>query len=161
MNGQLTPIPAPVSLVEIRSNSEMYPRLCRIARPFALRDLAVIISKALLYRGQDAEAEKVSFIASSLYDELMADEQGLGLQYITMEEISRVVRRASLDKDTFGISVATLYSAICTFAKGEGDAAQREADNNKKEADKALVQEHYGNAIDRLAEKFTSTHKIK
>lgn len=158
---QIAVLNTPVSLVDIRLHPDTYPRISRIAKPFVLRDLAVVISKALLYRGQDAEAEKVAFISSSLYDELMADEQKLGLPFLTMEEIRRVANRAALDKDTFGISVTTLYSALCAYAKGEGSAAQKEADALQKAADRTAASEKIEETIAKLAGKFTSTHKIK
>ena len=158
---QLAVISAPVSLVEIRRNPEMYPRLVRIAMPEVKRQLAGIIANALLYRGQDAEAEKVAFIANALYEEIMADEQGLGLQYLTMEEVRRVAKRTALDKDTFGISVATLYSALCAYAKGEGHTAQMEANNLQRTIDKDAQKESMERVISRIAENITSTHKIK
>lgn len=149
-----------VSLVEIRLNPEMYPRLLRIAMPEVKRQLAGIIANALLYRGQDAEAEKVAFIANALYDEIMADEQGLGLQCLTLEEIRRVARRTALDKDTFGISVSTLYSALCAYAKGEGLEAQRQANQIYKSEQKSRA-EVYEPVLTAAAQKIVSTHKIK
>lgn len=158
---QLAVINPTVSLVDIRLHPDTYPRISRIAKPFVLRDLAVIISKALLYRGQDAEAEKVAFISSSLYDELMADEQKLGLPFLTMEEIRRVANRAALDKETFGISVTSLYSALCAYAKGEGHSAQMEADNLRKNEERAATAGKMEKILAKVAEKFESTHKIK
>lgn len=144
------------SLVEIRLDAERFPRLFRLAKPYAMKDLTAIVAQGLLYRGQDADAEKVTFIASSVYDEMIADEQHLGLMNLSIEEIRRVVKRTALDKDTFGISVATIYSALCAYAKGEGHDADVEAHKIYKEQRRQAIEP----VVNALAEKFTSTHKI-
>ena len=149
------------SLADIREDSQKFPRIIHISRPYALRDLSVIISQALLYRGQDADADKVTFMASALLDELLADELGLGLKFITLEEIRRVAKKAALDKDTFGISVATLYSAIVAYAKTTGAEAQREANQRKRNADaRVLADSPVGTAMAAMAAKISKTHKI-
>lgn len=128
-NGQLvTPAPQQATLLEMRSNPKRFPRLNTYTREQAVVEMAKIVSQAFLYKGQSADATNIQFISCSLVDELQADHQKVGSKYISFAEISRIVRRAVLTQDMFGISVASLYRVIIDYIKGEGHELDKKAD---------------------------------
>lgn len=117
-----------ISLVEIRADVERFPRLHRIPAPQALHGIKQVVFMALMYRGQAASEENISFISTALLAELL-EENKFGTRYLTMEEIARVVKKAALATETFGISVSTLYSALVKYCCTEG----KDADNKAKD----------------------------
>ncbi len=117
----------PITLVDIRRDFYTYPRLEAIAKEEAIAQLQRIIYQAFLYRGQQADPSNIEFIASALHSELMIDDSHLGTRYITMAEIDRVIKRAVLSTEMYGISVATIYKAIIDYINGEGKEASRKA----------------------------------
>lgn len=110
------------SLMEIRMDKKKYPRLCQYTREQAVYKMSQIVLTAFQFRGQQADPQNVAFIASNLVDELGADMDNVGTKYITFEEISRAVKKSVLGqgREMFGISFASLYSAIMDYVKGEG-----------------------------------------
>ena len=124
-----------VSLEEIRSNREAFPRLKDIPEQAAVAQLQPILLKAFMYRGQNVNDEALAFMASALRDELMRDEDGVGLANITIEEIRREVQAASLGNrgEIYGISVASLYRVLVAYAAGAG----AQAEENVRKARKA------------------------
>lgn len=116
------------SLLEVRSDAEKYPRLNRYTRDEAVALMSRIVAQAYLYRGQEAEANNIRFIAGALVDELLADQDNVGTKFITFTEIQHVVKQAVLKGELYGISVASLYKAVYDYAKGEGHLLSKEAE---------------------------------
>ena len=96
-----------VSLLEIRMDAKRYPRLHTYPREKAVMEMSKVVTQAFLYKGQAADPTNIQFISCSLVDELQADLDKTGTKYVTFAEISRVVKRAVLCDDMYGISVAS------------------------------------------------------
>lgn len=161
MNNSLTTTTA-VSVQEMRSNSEKYPRLHTIPPIKAVEQLVNIVATAFMYSGRNADVENVKFIASHLYEELMLDEQGIGTKYISMAEISRAVKRSILGqgKEMFGISVASLYAVVADYCKGEGHVVdQMVREETRRSTARLMGQLTSSELISLQAENFTKTHK--
>lgn len=127
MNNSLaTPQGKMPSLLEIRKDSKKYPRIKNINRDDAITKMSMVVTKAMLYRGQTAEKVAINIISSSLVDEILQDDKW-GLKNLAMEEISIVIKRAVLESD-FYISISTLYRVLVEFCKGEGKQNQAKAD---------------------------------
>lgn len=133
MNNDLIVPGSQPSLLEIRMDSKKYPRLCRYSKEDADRAMVTIVSKAFLYRGQTADPSVIGFTASALVDELLQEDK-YGAKYLSMEEISRIIKKAVLESDIF-ISVSSLYKVILDFCKGEGTRIQQEAAALKRKQD--------------------------
>lgn len=127
---QLTTIPAEkATLVDIRTDSRSFPRLYTYRREDAIAQMNMIVMMAFQFRGQQADAQTIIQMSSSLIDILNEDEYGIGTKYLSFEEIKRVVRKAALGqgKEMYGISVSSLFQALADYCKGEGNMAQKQA----------------------------------
>ena len=127
---QLTTIPAEkATLVDIRTDNRRFPRLHSYQREEAIMQMNMIIMMAFQFRGQQADAQTIIQMSSSLIDILNEDEYGIGTKYLSFEEIKRVVRKAALgqSKEMYGISVSSLFQALADYCKGEGNMAQKQA----------------------------------
>lgn len=123
MNNEMTtttPASNKVSLLEMRMDEKRFPRIGAFPREQAVLEMSKIVSRAFLYKGQAADPTNIQFISCSLVDELQADLDKLGTRNISFAEISRIVKRAVLQDDMYGISVASLYKVIIEYIKGEG-----------------------------------------
>ena len=139
-NGQLmTPASNQVSLLEMRMDAKRFPRIGAFPREQAVFEMSKIVSQAFLYKGQAADPTNIQFISCSLVDELQADLDKLGTKHISFGEISRVVKRAVLQDDMYGISVASLYKVIIEYVKGEGHKLQREVLERKRKTDQEQI----------------------
>ena len=148
------------TLLEIRMDSKKYPRLCRYSKEEADRAMVKIVSQAILYRGQNMEASTISFTASSLVDELLAEEK-YGAKYLSIEEIAIIVKKAVLETDIY-ISVSTLYRAILDFCKGEGSRINQEAATLKRKQDEeSLRNSVVAPMLQAYTGAFIKEHKIK
>ena len=146
--------------LEIRMDSKTYPRLCRYNRDDANKAMVKIVSQAFLYRGQTADPSVISFTASSLVEELMQEEKW-GAKYLSMEEISRIVKKAVLEGDIF-ICTASLYKAVIEYCKGEGTRIQQEADALKRKQDEeSLRNSVVAPMLQAYTGAFIKEHKIK
>ena len=127
---QLTTIPAEkATLVDIRTDNRRFPRLHSYQREEAIMQMNMIIMMAFQFRGQQADAQTIIQMSSSLIDILNEDEYGIGTKFLSFEEIKRVVRKAALGqgKEMYGISVSSLFQALADYCKGEGRMADKEA----------------------------------
>ena len=139
-NGQLmTPASNQVSLLEMRMDEKRFPRIGAFPREQAVFEMSKIVSQAFLYKGQAADPTNIQFISCSLVDELQADLDKLGTRNISFGEISRVVKRAVLQDDMYGISVASLYKVIIEYVKGEGHKLQREVLERKRKSEQEQI----------------------
>lgn len=122
MNNKLTPahMSAQISLLDMRRDPVNFPRVGAVSTETALPLMAKIVTQALMYKGQTADPGNVKFIASSLLEELVADNDHIGTRCISFAEIHRVVKRAILKDDSIFVSVASLYKIITDYIKGEG-----------------------------------------
>jgi hypothetical protein len=126
---QLTTTPAQVTLVDIRTDNKRFPRLYTYKREEAMPQMNMIIMMAFQYRGQQADAQSIMQMSSSLIEILNDDEYGIGTKYLTFEEIKRVIKRAALGqgKEMYGISVSSLFQALADYCRGEGRMADQQA----------------------------------
>jgi hypothetical protein len=126
---QLTTTPAQVTLVDIRTDNKRFPRLYSYKREEAMPQMNMIIMMAFQYRGQQADAQSIMQMSSSLIEILNDDEYGIGTKYLTFEEIKRVIKRAALGqgKEMYGISVSSLFQALADYCRGEGRMADQQA----------------------------------
>ena len=148
------------SLLEIRMDSKKYPRLCRYSKEDADRAMVTIVSKAFLYRGQTADPSVIGFTASALVDELLQEDK-YGAKYLSMEEISRIIKKAVLESDIF-ISVSSLYKTIIEYCKGEGTRTQQQADDLKRKQDEeSLRNSVVAPMLQAYTGAFIKEHKIK
>lgn len=126
---------AQVTLLDIRKDPKRFPRIGTYQREQAVFEMSKIVSQAFLYKGQSADPTNIQFISCSLVDELQADLDNMGTKHISFGEISRVVKRAVLQDDMYGISVASLYKVIIEYIKGEGHQLQKQLIEERKKAD--------------------------
>ena len=139
-NGQLmTPASNQVSLLEMRMDEKRFPRIGAFPREQAVFEMSKIVSQAFLYRGQAADPKNIQFISCSLVDELQSDLDRLGTKHISFGEISRVVKRAVLQDDMYGISVASIYKVIIEYIKGEGHRLQQEVSERKRKSEQEQI----------------------
>ena len=139
-NGQLmTPASNQVSLLEMRMDAKRFPRIGALPREQAVFEMSKIVSQAFLYKGQAADPKNIQFISCSLVDELQSDLDRLGTKHISFGEISRVVKRAVLQDDMYGISVASLYKVIIEYIKGEGHRLQQEVSERKRKSEQEQI----------------------
>lgn len=139
-NGQLmTSASNQVSLLEMRMDEKRFPRIGAFPREQAVFEMSKIVSQAFLYRGQAADPKNIQFISCALVDELQSDLDKLGTRHISFAEISRVVKRAVLQEDMYGISVASLYKVIIEYIKGEGHRLQREVSERKRKSEQEQI----------------------
>ena len=138
-NQLMTPASNRVSLLDIRKDAKRFPRLHTYSREQAVTEMSKIVSQAFLFKGQVADSTNIQFISCSLVDELQADLDKTGTKYVTFAEISRVVKRAVLCDDMYGISVASLYRVIIDYVKGEGHRLSLEARKRKEEDDRESI----------------------
>ena len=139
-NGQLmTPASNQVSLLEMRMDEKRFPRIGAFPREQAVFEMSKIVSQAFLYKGQAADPKNIQFISCALVDELQSDLDRLGTKHISFAEISRVVKRAVLQDDMYGISVASLYKVIIEYIKGEGHRLQQEVSERKRKSEQEQI----------------------
>lgn len=133
MSNELTTTGA-VSLVDIRRDKERFPRLCSMPVKESVAKVSEIVAKAFMYRGQQADPVNISFISMNLVEELL-QERVYGARFITIEEISRAVKKAILGgSEMMGINVASLYKVVMEYVKGEGHLADKEAKEKRQDS---------------------------
>lgn len=120
-----------VELVDIRLHPEIFPRIKDTPEDAAINRMVQLVFAAFLYRGQEAQPDKVRFIATALVQEINMDRR-FGLPSLSWAEIGMVIRNAVLSKDLYGVSVATLYSALVDYCRGEGHEAAKKAFESKE-----------------------------
>lgn len=139
-NSQLmTPASSQASLLEMRMDAKRFPRIGAFPREQAVFEMSKIVSQAYLYKGQAADPKNIQFISCALVDELQSDLDRLGTKHISFGEISRVVKRAVLQDDMYGISVASLYKVIIEYIKGEGHRLQQEVSERKRKSEQEQI----------------------
>ena len=135
----MTPASSQVSLLDMRADAKRFPRIGAFPREQAVFEMSKIVSQAFLYRGQAADPKNIQFISCALVDELQSDLDKLGTRHISFAEISRVVKRAVLQDDMYGISVASLYKVIIEYIKGEGHRLHQEVSERKRKSEQEQI----------------------
>ena len=138
-NQLMTPASNQVSLLDIRKDAKRFPRLHTYSREQAVTEMSKIVSQAFLYKGQAADPNNIQFISCSLVDELQADLDRLGTRFLSFAEISRIVKRAVLQDEMYGISVANLYKVIAEYVKGEGRRLQQQVKEERHKAEQEQI----------------------
>ena len=141
MSSNIVPFsPSAVSLVDIRMDSQTYPRIKNLPQADAVHGLAAVVAMAFTYTGREYTPESVALVASALYSEILADDLGVGTGNITIEEVGRAVRRAVLgEMEMYGINVSSLFKVVCNYALGEGHDAQVAAYNRRQKEKQAAL----------------------
>ena len=155
MSAELTPYTAPqgVTLVDIRMDSNRFPRVKNLTGQSALVRLEQVVLMAYTYTGRPAPEDRCRMVAASLYSELMEDKKGIGTANITIEEVAHAVKTAILESDgDIYINIAFLYKAVCNYALGEGHEAQESANYRRRaEREKALKASAPGDMLESYA----------
>lgn len=138
-NQLMTPASNQVSLLDIRKDAKRFPRLHTYSREQAVNEMSKIVSQAFLYKGQAADPTNIQFISCSLVDELQADLDRLGTRFLSFAEISRIVKRAVLQDEMYGVSVASLYKVIIEYVKGEGLKLLQQVKEEKHNAEQEQI----------------------
>ena len=117
-----------VSLVELRRNQDLYPRLHSYTPEAAIQKMVPIVWAACLYRNQEMSDERLKFIAQTLYYELMLEPRW-DMRQLTFNEIGIAIRAAVMGErgEFYTISVASLYRAVLDYARNEGHEADKRA----------------------------------
>lgn len=123
---------ASVTLMEMREDPQRFPRLRSYTIDQATYEMSKIVSQAFLYRGQAADATNIRFISNALVTELLDDQYGS--KNLCFAEIQRVVKKAILGSEMFGISVSSLYKVILDYVKGEGARMCQEVNERRRKA---------------------------
>lgn len=124
MSNDLTIPNTNATLLDMRMDAKRFPRIGKVSREDAIVLMSKVVTEAYLYKGQNADITNVRYIASALVDELQSDMDNLGTRNISFAEIARIVKRAILTEEMFGISVASLFKVILEYIKGEGHELQ-------------------------------------
>lgn len=117
------------SLVEVRRDNERFPRLHSYPPDIAVRMMIACVLRAAKYFDAQVEMDEVNQTAFDLYTELMADVEGLRMQNITFEEITRAIRKAATGNSVeyYGrLSFHFLYKCIMHYARTEVLEANRQ-----------------------------------
>ena len=120
---------ARASLVEIRADNIRFPRLHSYPPEIAVKSMLFCVIKAYSYFGIDANEEAAGNLAIELYNELMADTEGMRTYNLTFEEILRAIKKAAMGNSVefYGkVSFHFLYKAIMHYVKGEGVTANKQ-----------------------------------
>lgn len=153
-----------VDLVTIRLDKLRFPRIAKMDAAQVVTALHTIVTHALMLRGMQPSLENVVFTAQTLYEKLMEDEDGIGLKYLTIEEIRREVTAAALGSrgELYGVNVASLYGVLKEYALGAGHVAQAEAARRQKAAyDYATKKSAVGIMLTAAAGEIAKNSKIK
>ena len=118
--------PGNASLLEMRADSDRFPRIKTMPREQAVLGMSKIVTQAFLYRGQAADPTNIQFISTALVQEILEDTNGA--YNLSLAEIQVIVKRAVLNTDMMGINVSSLYKVIIAFVKGEGRENQSRVD---------------------------------
>lgn len=118
--------PGNASLLEMRADSDRFPRIKTMPREQAVLGMSKIVTQAFLYRGQAADPTNIQFISSALVQEILEDTNGA--YNLSLAEIQVIVKRAVLNTEMMGINVSSLYKVIIAFVKGEGRENQSRVD---------------------------------
>ena len=137
----MTPASSQASLLDMRADAKRFPRIGTFSREQAVLEMSKIVSQAFLYKGQAADPTNIQFISCSLVDELRADLDKMGTKHLSFAEISRVVKRAVLRDEMYGISVASLYKVIIEYVKGEGHRISQEARQKREEQERESLKQ--------------------
>ena len=131
-------------LLAIRKDTAAFPRLRAIPEDQAVKALADMIYKAVMYRGQKADAKFVQFTAAALRGELLADLAHCGTDQITIPELAYAIRREVIaGEEMYGVNVASLYKAVVRYCKGEGNELRRKAESPADKDRLAVIKQAY------------------
>ena len=136
--------------VEIRCDKLRFPRIIAVPRVTAEAGIRQALVEAAALRGQSFAPEALRFTCSALLDELLRDTDGIGLKYITLEEIRRETRAAALGNrgEIYGLNVASIYRVLRDYTLGAGHEAEVEARRRARATmDKAIAETPVGAAI--------------
>ena len=114
------------TLQEIRADNVRFPRLHSYPPETAIKTMLFCVLKAYNMFGIEADKEAAGNLAIELYNELMADTEGMRTYNLTFEEIARAIKKAAMGQSVefYGkVSFHFLYKAIMHYVKGEGVTA--------------------------------------
>lgn len=131
-----------VDLVEVRLNSNKYPRIRSFSFEEAFPLMRNSINYLYLLKGQRAEDDVLDFMTGEMIRELQ-EENNLGTRNLSFYEINRAFRKAALNpipgREMVAISVASLYHAVVDFIRTEGLEADRKAHDIREKEKRAQL----------------------
>lgn len=139
---EITTYEGKVSLAEIRADSRRFPRLKSYHPEQALRMMSLVVTRAFNWRGKKAEKDDINIIATSLYTELMADNENRRTYNLTFEEIEMAIKKAVLGQsiEMYGeMSFASLYKAVMHYVNHDGLQANEQMLRQSESGRIALV----------------------
>lgn len=151
------------SVIQMRLNTKQYPRIKSLPYQDAVKQLAALVGTAFMYTGRPSKEEDIAFIATNLYNEIMMDEENIGMRNISIAEIGRCIKRSVLGqgKEMFGISVASLYAIVADYCKGEGHLACKEIERmDWEQRQRALKSSSVGVLLDVAAGALVKQSKL-
>ena len=113
MSAELTPA-APLKgddlLLAARLDGKTYKRLRHYSREEAVARMAKVVTQAMMYRGQGAKEDTVTFTASALVDELARGD--FGLDTLTFEEMKGNNDKKAVQKIDTAYAVSVSYTHL-------------------------------------------------
>lgn len=153
--------PGQATLLEMRADSQRFPRVKSVPREQAIYEMSKIVSQAFLYKSQAVDPTNIRFISSALVNELL-DDKIYGAAYLSFAEIQVVVKRAVLGgSEMFGLSVASLYKVIMDYAKGEGHRHQMQIAERKRAETRRMQEAVIDPLLQGYTNQFIKNHKTK
>lgn len=115
-------------IVAIRADRKAHPRVADTPAGEAKARMVNIVLKACLYAGRNETQDFIDFTAGALVSQIAGSKRdGLNLSVLSWEEVDLAMTRAVLNGETYGINVASLYSAVRRYALGAGHEASARA----------------------------------
>lgn len=97
-----------------------------------------------------------------MVDELQADTEHLHTRNISFAEIAKVVKKAVMTQDMYGISVASLYKIITDYIRTEGSKLQEMVDKEVlKKRNEDMRNSVIAPMLQAYAGGFAKTHREK
>lgn len=128
MNNELTIPRGKPTLLDIRLDARMYPRLHTFSREEANARMSKILTELFIFQGRSVDVYAIQLMSASVIEELMDDTYNLGTRLITFEEIGRAIKKAIIDEDVY-LNSASVLRIINKYAKGDGHIICKQAED--------------------------------
>lgn len=160
MSSEVTTYNPQATLIEMRRDVKRFPRIKSVPMEIAIPEMNRIVSQAFLYMGKAAEPSDIQLIASSLLDELL-EENPYGTNNLTFGELRVIIKRAVLNTELYGISIANLYRVVIEYCKGEGHIIQKQLEAEAEKARREIKSTAADVMLKAYAGGFAKSNKVK